>query len=176
MISSAAHPFVPRIEPKADERTNQASSVPTIVMATVDPEIRQNMGELLEGCTVNTRWATGIEEIRTSLAREDVAAVFCGFWLVDGTYRDVIRHLKSLRADVPVVIVCSPACSQEYRDYLAALNIRAFDFICYPYRRVDLERILDSAIALRTASLKSSTPVTESPDRSLESSGLRQAS
>lgn len=120
---------------------------PSILLATIDPEIGRSIGELLQTCTVNTLAAGGIEEIKAVLATVDVAACFCGFWLVDGTYRDVVRHLK--RAEIPVIIVCAPTCPQEYRDYLAALQVRAFDFICYPYRRTDLQRILDSALAMR---------------------------
>jgi DNA-binding NtrC family response regulator len=157
-------------------RVGQVPGRPSILLATVDPQIRQAMGELLGGYTINTVWATGVEEVRSALGQGDILACFCGFWLVDGTYRDVVRHLKHQRAEVPVVIVCAPECPQEYRDYLAALNIRAFDFICHPYRRIDLERILDSAIAFRKVSLRPSISATHSSQRSLDISGLRQAS
>jgi hypothetical protein len=86
----------------------------------------------------------------------------------------VVRLLKHRHAEVPMVIVCSPECPQEYRDYLAALNIRAFDFICHPYRNMDLERILDSVVALRNAPIRTSTA--HSSDRSFESDSLRRAS
>jgi DNA-binding NtrC family response regulator len=119
---------------------------PTILVATVDPEIRSNMSALLESYTVKTIWVTGLEELRLAIAKENISACFCGFWLVDGTYRDVVRQLRRRREEIPIVVVCAPECSQEYRDYLAALNIRAFDYICYPYRKADLDRILDSAI------------------------------
>ena len=49
--------------------------------------------------------------------------------------------------EIPVIVVCAPGCSQEYRDYLAALNMRAFDYICHPYRKADLERILHSVVS-----------------------------
>ena len=149
---------------------------PSILLATTDSDIRSSMEELLKNYEINTLWASGMEEIKFALAKEDVAACFCGFWLVDGTYRDVVRHLKSERAEIPVVIICAPACPQEYRDYLAALNIRAFDFICHPYRRIDLERILNSAIALRNRPAEMpASPANASVDSS-DSYGLRRAS
>jgi DNA-binding NtrC family response regulator len=149
----------------------------SIVLATTDPQILDGMSELLRGYRVNTIWAKGIEEVRGALAEHnDVFACFCGFWLVDGTYRDVVRLLKQRHAEVPMIIVCSPECPQEYRDYLAALNIRAFDFICHPYRNMDLERILESAVALRDAPARSSTRVAHSSERSFDSRGLRRAS
>ena len=133
---------------------------PTILVATVDPEIRSSMSTLLESYNVKTIWVTGLEELRLAIAKENISACFCGFWLVDGTYRDVVRLLKRRHAEIPIVVVCAPECSQEYRDYLAALNIRAFDYICHPYRKADLDRILDSAIPLLSATtqLKNAPP------------------
>jgi DNA-binding NtrC family response regulator len=147
------------------------------VLATTDQQILDGMGELLRGYRVNTIWARGIHEVRTALAEQDVLACFCGFWLVDGTYRDVVRLLKHHRAEVPMIIVCSPECPQEYRDYLAALNIRAFDFICHPYRNMDLERILESVVALRHAPTRTAANATvQISDRSVEPHGLRRTS
>ena len=127
----------------------------TILLATVDPEIRANMSVLLKNYNVKAVSVTGLEELRLALARENVSACFCGFWLVDGTYRDVVRQLRRQPVEIPVIVVCAPGCSQEYRDYLAALNMRAFDYICYPYRKADLERILHSAISTQHASMRS---------------------
>jgi DNA-binding NtrC family response regulator len=125
------------------------SKTANILLATTDSEIRHTISELLQGYKINTMLATGLEEIKSAVAKNEIAACFCGFWLVDGTYRDVVRHLRIQSAEIPVVIVCEPACPHEYRDYLAALKIRAFDFLCYPYRRFDMERILHSAILSR---------------------------
>jgi DNA-binding NtrC family response regulator len=176
MIPPASDGHEVRQRPHTISREHASSKQPSILLATTDSDIRSSMEELLQNYRVNTLWASGMKEIKSALAKDDVAACFCGFWLVDGTYRDVVRHLKSERAEVPVVIICAPACPQEYRDYLAALNIRAFDFICHPYRRIDLERILNSAMTLRNrpAGIPAST-VNSSAD-SCDSYGLRRAS
>src|SRR5580692_11273122 len=108
---------------------------PVVLVATTDPVISDNMRSLLQMYPLRTK--------------ENVAACFCGFWLVDGTYRDVVRLLKRQPVEIPAIIVCEPACPNEYRDYLAALNIRAFDFICHPYRKTDLERILQATLSER---------------------------
>jgi len=126
--------------------------MPTVLVATVDPEIKESMRRLLDLYPLNTVWAKSVDEVRVALAKENVSACFCGFWLIDGTYRDVVRHLKKHPIEIPAVVVCAPACPNEYRDYLAALNIRAFDFICHPYRKTDMERILQAAFSLRHAS------------------------
>jgi DNA-binding NtrC family response regulator len=134
------------------------------------------MTALLRDYRVNTLWASGTEEFKSALAKGDVAACFCGFWLVDGTYRDVVRHLKRERPEIPVIIVCAPTCPNEYRDYLAALNIRAFDFICHPYRRIDLERILNSAMGLRDRPAEMPASTVDCSDGSFDSPELRRAS
>src|SRR5271170_432570 len=122
---------------------------PIVLVATTDPIISDSMRALLQMYPLHTLWAKGVGEVRALLTKENVAACFCGFWLVDGTYRDVVRLLKRQPVEIPAIIVCEPACPNEYRDYLAALNIRAFDFICHPYRKTDLERILQATLSER---------------------------
>ncbi|HEY6905721.1 MAG TPA: hypothetical protein VI216_15555 [Candidatus Acidoferrales bacterium] len=127
----------------------------TILLATVDPDVRASMSGLLDSYKVKAVSVTTLEELRLALTRETISACFCGFWLVDGTYRDVVRQLRRQPTEIPVIVVCAPGCSEEYRDYLAALNIRAFDYICYPYRKADLERILHSTVSVRRVSMAS---------------------
>lgn len=143
---------------KSGESIPPTLTQPTVLVATVDSGISNSMRELLQNYPLRTIWAKGVDEVRGMLAKESVAACFCGFWLVGGTYRDVVRHLKRQPVEIPAVIVCAPACPHEYRDYLAALNIRAFDFICHPYRKSDFEQILRRAISERcqSAELQSS--------------------
>ena len=139
-----------RVMPHALGKSVQPTPIqPTVLVATVDPIISNSMRELLQMYPLNIIWAKGVDEVRAVLAKESVAACFCSFWLVDGTYRDVVRLLKRQPAEIPAIIVCEPASPHEYRDYLAALNIRAFDFICHPYSENDLERILRAAISDR---------------------------
>jgi two-component system response regulator PilR (NtrC family) len=128
------------------ENIELRKSKATVLVATSDPEIHGNMSELLAPFSVRTVWSKGLEEVKYVLAREKVSLCFCGFWLLDGTYRDVLRQLRLRRPEIPAVIVCAPSCPHDYREYLAALNISAFDFICHPYRNSDIERILNSAV------------------------------
>lgn len=158
-----------------DRNLQPTFTQPTVLVATVDSAIRQSMQELLQMYPLKTIWAKAVVEVKTVLAGETVAACFCGFWLLDGTYRDVVRHLKRQPVEIPAIIVCAPACPNEYRDYLAALNIRAFDFICHPYRRTDLERILRAAITERRPSAPFQSPVGIPVNDVKNRSGLRKA-
>jgi DNA-binding NtrC family response regulator len=148
----------------------------TVLVASNDLEIRENMAEVLQLFPLRTIWAKGLEEVKSALFRESVTACLCGFWLVDGTYRDVVRHLKLQPVEVPGIIVCAPSCPHEYRDYLAALKIRAFDFICHPYRKTDIERILSSAIDAHAGSARLRAPSLARSAPATDVSGLRRAS
>jgi DNA-binding NtrC family response regulator len=121
-----------------------------VLLATTDSEIRHSISDLLHGYKIKTLLATGLSEIKSALTKNDISACFCGFWLIDGTYRDVVRYLHLQRAEIPVIVVCARNCSKEFGDYLKALNIRACDFISYPYRETDMERIFQSTMALRS--------------------------
>ena len=118
-----------------------------MLIATIDTEIREALADLLEMASINAIWVGSVEDVKALVARERIVACLCGFWLQDGTYREVIRHLWRERIDVPAVIVSAPSCPQEYRDYLAAMNLGALDFLSYPYQKRDFERMLESAMA-----------------------------
>jgi FixJ family two-component response regulator len=64
----------------------------------------------------------------------------------------VIRHLRREGLDIPAIIVSAPSCPQEYRDYLAAMNLGTLDFLCYPYQKSEFERMLESAISVYSRS------------------------
>ena len=125
---------------------------PTVLIATVDPEIRESLAGLLEVASINAIWVASVEDVKAVVARERIAICFCGFWLQDGTYREVIRHLRRERIDIAAIIVSAPATPHEYRDYLAAMNLGTLDFLCYPYQKSDFERMLVSAIAAHSPS------------------------
>jgi DNA-binding NtrC family response regulator len=138
--------------------THRSPERPTVLIATIDPEIRSGLAELLEIVAVNGIWVRGVKDVKALVTGDRIAACLCGFWLQDGTYREVIRHLRRERIHIPAIIVCAPACPHEYRDYLAAMNLGALDFLCYPYQRPDFERMLQTAIASRSRSVPRQGP------------------
>jgi DNA-binding NtrC family response regulator len=132
---------------------HQTPGRPTVLIATMDPEIREGLADLLEFASIDGIWVRGVKDFKTLVVREQIAACLCGFWLQDGTYREVIRHLRRERIDIPAIIVSAPDTPHEYRDYLAAMNLGALDFLCYPYQQSDFERMLESAIGTHSRSL-----------------------
>jgi DNA-binding NtrC family response regulator len=131
---------------------------PTVLIATVDPEIQDGLAGLLEAACINAIWVGSVEDLKIVVAKERIVACLCGFWLQDGTYREVIRHLRRERLDIPAIIVSAPACPHEYRDYLAAMNLGVLDFLCHPYQQSDFERMLESAISANSRSMSPQIP------------------
>ncbi|HKV28526.1 MAG TPA: hypothetical protein VJN90_09685 [Candidatus Acidoferrales bacterium] len=134
----------PGLRPVVD--FNLAPESPTILVATVDGQVSDSLAKILELYPVNIVWVKGLSDARTWLNSQNIAACLCGFWLEDGNYRDLVKQAKREAAEIPVIIVSTPACANEYREYLAAMNTGAFDFLCYPYQRLELERVLRLAI------------------------------
>ena len=128
---------------------------PTILVATADPAIRVGLTELLQAFSIETIWAQGVEAAKRILAKERIAACFCGFWLQDGAYRELVRHIRRERMEIPVIIAAAPALPEEYRQYLAAMNLGALDFLCFPYRKMDLEKMLQLALEPYTQNIQS---------------------
>lgn len=127
---------------------------PTVLVTTIDPEIRSGLAELFQAFSLNTIWLKGVEATKSMLAKERITACLCGFWLQDGTCRELVRHIRRERVEIPVIIVSAPACPDEYRDYLTAMHSGALDFLCHPYRKSDLERTLRVAMGGRARSMR----------------------
>jgi DNA-binding NtrC family response regulator len=132
---------------KSLTRVRRTSGRPTVLIATIDLEIREALANLFQGAPLNAIWVKSVGDVQTATAREGIAACLCGLWLQDGTYREVIRHLRRERLEIPAIIVSAPACPQEFRDYLAAMNLEDLNFLAYPYQLSDLEQMLGFAIS-----------------------------
>jgi DNA-binding NtrC family response regulator len=129
------------------ERFSQyAPGRPSVLIAAVDPDIRESLADLLRNYSMNSVWVDSVEDVKSVIAKTQFAACFCALWLLDGTYREIVRYFRRERMDIPVVIVSAPASPIEYRDNLAAMNIGALDCLCYPYEQSHFEAVLESAI------------------------------
>lgn len=119
---------------------------PTVMIATTDLKVRDALAAVLDGRGVNVEWVKGLEAAKGLLDGDNVAACLCGFGLEDGSYKDLVKFAKRQNPEIPVIIVSTPSCPNEYREYLAAMNAGAFDFLCHPYQKREVERILRLAV------------------------------
>jgi DNA-binding NtrC family response regulator len=131
-------------------RSHEIPDAPTVLVAALDWQVRSGLSTVLASFAINTEWASSVAEATKVLETKDVSACLCGYWLEDGTFKDLARHIRRSTAKIPMIAVSAPACRNEYRDYLAAMNIGAFEFLCHPYQKSDLERVLRQAITAHT--------------------------
>jgi DNA-binding NtrC family response regulator len=113
-----------------------------ILVATSDLEVRNDLGELLKSYGCDSIWARTLGEAKSNLSRRDIAVCLSGFWLVDGTYRDIVRYMTMHVTEIPLVILCPRNCSREQYEFLANLNTGAFRFVPHPYQAQDLYSFL----------------------------------
>jgi DNA-binding NtrC family response regulator len=113
-----------------------------ILVATVDLEIRSALIPVFEELNLNPFWVPSLEAAKAALRTGRFAACLSGFWLQDGTYRQLVRHIRRDRLQIPLIIVSAPACPIEYRDYVAAANLGALGFLDHPYRCSDLQKLV----------------------------------
>ncbi len=150
VLGVRAEGSIPR---KSLTSVRRTSGRPTVLIATIDLEIREALANLFQGASLNAIWVKSVRDVQTAVAREGIAACLCGFWLQDGTYREVVRNLRRERLEIPTIILSAPACPQEFRDYLAAMNLEDLNFLSYPYQLSALERMLGFAIASPSRSI-----------------------
>ena len=127
-------------------REREIPDAPTVLVAALDWQVRSGLSAALTTFAINTEWVSSVSEATRVLDARDVSACLCGYWLEDGTFKDLARRIRRSAAKIPVIAVSAPACRNEYRDYLAAMNIGAFEFLCHPYQKTDLDRVLRQAI------------------------------
>lgn len=144
-------------------RAHEIPDAPTVLVAALDWQVRSGLSAVLPSFAINAEWVASIAEAAKVLAAKDVSACLCGYWLEDGTFKDLARHIRRSSAKIPVIAVSGPACRNEYSDYLAAMNIGAFDFLCHPYQKTDLDRVLRQAISAHARQ----TRLGHSPESSL---------
>jgi DNA-binding NtrC family response regulator len=121
--------------------------VPTVLIASADRQMYEALASILEGDGVEIESVTGFEAAKGLLAAGGIGACLCGFALEDGNYKDLVKHTKRQMPEIPVVIASTPGSPNEYREYLAAMNAGAFDFLCHPYEKREVERILRLAMS-----------------------------
>ena len=93
---------------------------------------RRALLEILNQQGWDTICASTLNECQEALAGRNVSLVFCDKRLPDGTYRDVLRIIRSLNKDVPLVVTSRLA---DWDEYFEVLQHGAFDLIassCQP--------------------------------------------
>lgn len=130
------------VRPDAVAETSPAA---VALLVALEPRVHKMIAEILAVRGVGCLCAGSIAELKSISSLRHVSVCVSGLWMVDGTFRDVVSHLRNHPSTVRVVIVCGADTPPEYREFLRALDIQCFDSVCYPFQKTDLERALESA-------------------------------
>jgi DNA-binding NtrC family response regulator len=110
-----------------------------VLVISSELEHRRALVDILNREQWDTICASTVNECEELFARRDVALVFCERELPDGTYRDVLRTIRSLNTNVPLVVTSRLA---DWDEYLEALQEGAFDLIASPCRSTDVTWVM----------------------------------
>lgn len=112
-----------------------------VLVACSDPGRRSVLVDILSQLGLEPVIAADMNGVRTLFAQRPLHLVLCEDGLPQGGFRELLRLAKATGSEVAVV-VCS--LLGELDQYLEAMQLGAFDFIAPPYRRGEVEFIVNS--------------------------------
>ena len=107
-----------------------------------DTEGASVLATFLRACGMKAIPCESVQECRDALESGDVALVFCDPCVKDGDYREVMRLSAASQVHPPVVVTSR---LDDTSQYLEAMRLGAFDFMARPFRRSEIEWIVQNA-------------------------------
>lgn len=124
-------------KPAASNR-NQA------VVACTDPEIQQLLISVLRESGLQPVLSEALDHLRALLAQEETVMAFSPPRVSQGSFRDVLRAADRPGSKVPVII-CSESFDKNL--YIEAMQLGAFEYLAYPYRREEVAWVVNNALS-----------------------------
>jgi len=104
----------------------------------------------LESLNCRVVWASGVTNwVLPVIEACRVPLVFCDMELEKGEYTELIDALRSARVPAKLVVTCR-VCRMA--DYCEAMQVGAYDYLCAPFERTELARILHNVSSHRPTS------------------------
>jgi DNA-binding NtrC family response regulator len=107
-----------------------------ILVVSSDLADRDQLTGVLASLGLDPVPTSSLRECREILAQKKVGLVFCDRHLTDGNYQDLLATSPQ-SGDRPRVVVTSHRA--DWDEYREAMRCGAFDIICAPCRRADVE-------------------------------------
>lgn len=123
------------------------------MLAICSTENRHVVESAIVEWSLDVCWCLTLQEARRGLRRGNHALVLCEAELPDGTYQDVMRLLKHKRDQIRVIVLSE---SPEETCYSHAIAMGAFDMICGPCTRTDVQWVIMQAIQSHPATARGS--------------------
>ena len=90
-----------------------------------------------------------LDDAKSLLKREETVMAFVQPKFSNGSVQEVLRAADGPRSRVPV-IVCSGFYDRDL--YIQAMSLGAFDCLAFPYRREEVEWVVNNAVNRRSLS------------------------
>jgi DNA-binding NtrC family response regulator len=119
------------------------SASPQVLFISSDPEGRGALSELVTQFGVEAVSASSVKEALSTLSREPIRLVLCDAQLPGGGVRDILAATARRAKKVPVVVTSR---LDSWDEYLKAMRWGAFDYVVYPFRRDEVQWILERAL------------------------------
>jgi len=114
-----------------------------ILIVSCRPENRKMLLRVFEGLPIDSYSAPTISQAREALKSRPFSVVFCEERLSDGSYRDLLRDLRSAWEGTRFVVLL---CTGEWEEYLEALHLGAEEVLRCPLQPTDIDLALIHAM------------------------------
>jgi len=112
-------------------------------------ENRRALLRILDGLPVDIFTAASIKQAHEVLAGREVRLIFCEEHFTDGSYRDLLRTIRSEHPAPRMVLML---CTGEWEEYLEAMRLGVTDVVRCPLQPTDVELALIRAARETTLS------------------------
>lgn len=139
-----------------DNEGNTGFDLTKALVISASEENRTTLSETLAADGFVPLLFGSVTDARKFLQGDDIAIVFCDDCLSDGCLKNVIAEVGKRQKPVPVIAVSRTG---EWDEYFEALHLGAFDYLSFPLRSDELDRVLASALGKKrpTSSAKTET-------------------
>jgi len=139
---------------KRSERRTAAARPAQVLVVDDEPDIRELLELTLAKMGLGVDAVGSIAEARERLKGERYDLCLTDMRLADGEGLELVRHIATLGADLPVAVITAYGSAENA---VAALKAGAFDYVSKPVGLEQLRALVKSALSL--------------PDRAAETSG-----
>ena len=110
-----------------------------VLVASSDIEHRQTLVAILEGLSLNVISCSTLAQTKEVLSQRPLDLIFCDDHLADGCFRDLLPLVKVAWRTPRLVVTIRTG---EWKEYLDAMGLGAFDAIRRPSHPTDVELIV----------------------------------
>lgn len=106
-------------------------------------ENRNALLRILDDLPANVFSASTVEQAHEVLATHSIRLIFSEELLPDGSYKDLLADIRTLRSHTRLILML---CTGEWKECLEGMRLGAVDVIRYPLQPTDVELALIRAI------------------------------